>query len=58
MMHPAPSGDDAGSHSADDKKTRNAGSFAVGVIHHVPTVKELIDSIIHGAEKIMEGWRG
>lgn len=32
-------------------------SLAVGVIDHVPTVKELIDSIIHDAEQIAAGWQ-
>jgi enoyl-[acyl-carrier protein] reductase II len=31
-------------------------SFAAGVIDHVPTVKELIDNIIHGAEAILDSW--
>jgi len=31
-------------------------SFVVGVIDSVPTVKELIDSIIHGAEDILNSW--
>lgn len=32
-------------------------SFAVGVIDHVPTVKEFIDSIIQGAEEILDSWQ-
>jgi nitronate monooxygenase len=32
-------------------------SFAVGVIDHVSTVKELIDSIINGAEDILDSWQ-
>jgi len=32
-------------------------SLAVAVIDHVPTVKELIDSIIHGAEEILDSWQ-
>ena len=32
-------------------------SFAVAVIDHVPTVKELVDSIIHGAEEILDSWQ-
>ena len=32
-------------------------SFTVAVIDHVPTVKELIDSIIHGAEEILDSWQ-
>ncbi|MDO8686954.1 MAG: hypothetical protein Q7K41_00010, partial [Dehalococcoidales bacterium] len=35
----------------------NAGSLAVGVIDSVPTVKELIDSIIRGAEEILDSWQ-
>lgn len=31
-------------------------SFAAGVIDRVPTVKELIDSIIQGAEAILDSW--
>ncbi len=38
------------------EESGSAGSFAVGVIDHVPTVKELIDSIVHDAEKIVAGW--
>jgi len=34
-----------------------AVSLAVAVIDHVPTVKELIDSIIHGAEEILDSWQ-
>ena len=34
-----------------------AVSLAVAVIEHVPTVKELIDSIIHGAEEILDSWQ-
>lgn len=40
------------------EESGSAGSFAVGVIDHVPTVQELIDSIIQGAERILDGWRG
>ena len=32
-------------------------SFAVGVIDQVPTVKEFIDGIIHGAEEILDSWQ-
>lgn len=34
-----------------------AVSFAAGVLDHVPTVKELIDSIICGAEEILASWQ-
>ena len=33
------------------------GSLAVAVIDHVPTVKELIDNIIHGAEELLDSWQ-
>ncbi|MDD5312400.1 MAG: nitronate monooxygenase [Dehalococcoidia bacterium] len=33
-----------------------AVSFSAGVIDHVPSVKELVDGIVHGAEEILEGW--
>jgi len=33
------------------------GSFAVEVIDHVPTVKEFVDGIIHGAEEILDSWQ-
>ena len=33
------------------------GSLAAGVIDRVPTVKELIDSIIHGAEELLASWQ-
>jgi nitronate monooxygenase len=32
-------------------------SFTVGVLDRVPTVKELIDGIIRGAEEILESWQ-
>ncbi len=32
-------------------------SLAVAVIDHIPTVKELIDSIIHEAEEILDSWQ-
>ena len=32
-------------------------SFAVGVIDGVPTVKELIDNIIQGAEELLDSWQ-
>ena len=32
-------------------------SLAVSAIDHVPTVKELIDSIISGAEEILDSWQ-
>lgn len=34
-----------------------AVSFATGVIDHIPTVQELIDSIIQGAEQILDSWQ-
>ena len=33
-----------------------AVSFAAGVIDHVPTVQEFIDSVVRGAERIIDGW--
>ena len=33
------------------------GSLAVSVIDHVPTVKELIDNIVHGAEELLDSWQ-
>jgi len=32
-------------------------SLAVSAIDRVPTVKELVDSIIHGAEEILDSWQ-
>jgi NAD(P)H-dependent flavin oxidoreductase YrpB (nitropropane dioxygenase family) len=40
-------------------ETRQQGpsaSFAAGAIDHIMTVQELIDSIINGAEKILDSW--
>ena len=34
-----------------------AVSFATGVIDHIPTVQELVNSIIHDAEQILDGWQ-
>ena len=33
------------------------GSLAVAVIDHVPTVKELVDSIVRGAEELLASWQ-
>ncbi|MFC2005979.1 NAD(P)H-dependent flavin oxidoreductase [Chloroflexota bacterium] len=33
------------------------GSLAVGVIDRVPTAKELIDSIVHGAEELLDSYQ-
>jgi hypothetical protein len=33
-----------------------SASFAAGTIDHVPTVKELIEGIINGAEAILNSW--
>lgn len=46
------------SDAEDDEETRSAGSFAVGVIDRVSTVKEVIDGIIQGAEEIIARWTG
>ena len=32
-------------------------SLAVATIDHIPTVKELIDSIVHGAEEVLDSWQ-
>jgi len=32
-------------------------SLAAGVIDHVPTVKELVEGIVRGAEEILDSWR-
>ena len=32
-------------------------SFAVAYIDHIPTVKEFVDNIIHGAEEILNSWQ-
>ena len=34
-----------------------AGSLAVGVIESVPTVKELVDSVVREAEEILDSWQ-
>lgn len=41
---------------SDDVDWSQAVSFAAGVIEGIPTVKELIDTIIRDAEHIIEGW--
>jgi len=48
----------------DWKKTEHSigglsmlGSLAVEVIDHVPTVKEFIDNITHGAEELLDSWQ-
>ena len=58
VMVPAPPQrpTDAPSNPPPPDYTR-AVSFASGVIDHVPTVKELVDSIVHGAEEILDGWQ-
>jgi NAD(P)H-dependent flavin oxidoreductase YrpB (nitropropane dioxygenase family) len=45
--------------AAEPTETRQQGpsaSFAVGAIDHIMTVQELIDSVISGAEKILDSW--
>jgi NADH:quinone reductase (non-electrogenic) len=42
--------------ASDDVDWSQAVSFAAGVIDRIPTVRELIDSIIHEAEQIIDGW--
>jgi NAD(P)H-dependent flavin oxidoreductase YrpB (nitropropane dioxygenase family) len=39
-----------------DRDWSLSASFAAGTINHIPTVKELIDSIIRGAEEILNSW--
>lgn len=41
---------------AEPRQQAPSASFAAGVIDHVMTVQELIDSIIGGAEQILNGW--
>ncbi|MBI4268191.1 MAG: nitronate monooxygenase [Chloroflexi bacterium] len=41
----------------DETSSINQGSLAVATIEHIPTVKELIDSIVHGAEKLLDNWQ-
>ncbi len=50
------SGTDETSQEAETLPSR-LGSLAVAVIDHVPTVKELVDSIIHGAEELLDSWQ-
>lgn len=40
----------------DDEPTRSAGSFAVTAINRIASVQEVIESIIHDAEKIRQRW--
>lgn len=47
--------DSAGEPSLPDLS--KAVSFAAGVLNHVPTVKEFIDSIIYAAEEILDSWQ-
>lgn len=47
---------DSSSQAAEPDWSR-AVSFASGAIDHIPTVEELIQSIVHGAERILDGWR-
>ena len=42
---------------AEIMRTLPRVSLAVAVIDHVPSVKELIDSIIRGAEEILDSWQ-
>ncbi len=41
----------------DELRWSQVVSFTAGVIDCVPTAKELIDSIIHGAEEILDSWQ-
>ena len=38
-------------------RSERVGSLAVGAIDHVLTVRELVDSIIQGAETILDSWQ-
>lgn len=40
----------------DAESTAGGVSLAVGVIDRVPTVKELIENIVQGAEKVLDSW--
>jgi len=42
---------------SDEPDWSRAVSFAVGAIDHIPTVQELIDGIVNGAEKILDSWK-
>jgi NAD(P)H-dependent flavin oxidoreductase YrpB (nitropropane dioxygenase family) len=43
--------------STGEQDFSRSASFAAGVIDRVPTVKELIDGIIQGAEAILDSWQ-
>jgi NAD(P)H-dependent flavin oxidoreductase YrpB (nitropropane dioxygenase family) len=40
-----------------DQEWSRLGSLAVAVIDRIPTVKEFIDSIIQGAEELLDSWQ-
>ena len=42
---------------ADISEPSRVGSMALGVIDSVPTVKEFVDSIVQGAEELIESWQ-
>jgi hypothetical protein len=48
---------DASTTAPSEPDPGRMASFAVGVLKGVPTVKELIDRIIQGAEEILAGWQ-
>lgn len=41
----------------DYDRLSGLASFAVTYVERIPTVKEFVDGIIHGAEDIMAGWK-
>ena len=43
--------------AADIPLPSRVGSLAIGAVDSVPTVKEFVDSIIHGAEEILDSWQ-
>ncbi len=48
---------DASTAAPSEPDPGRMASFAVGVLKGIPTVKELIDRIIQGAEEILAGWQ-
>lgn len=42
---------------ADVPEASKVGSLAIGAIERIPTVKELVDSIIQGAEELLDSWQ-
>jgi len=48
---------DSSTAAPSEPEPSRMASFTVGVLEGVPTVKELIDRIIQGAEEILAGWQ-